>query len=93
MGAPCWGCWNPHRHPRKQCPQSGGVKEWVRMGALVESDLLYGYILGTVLISKIVTKSKSPWFKGPLGWVLTAPEIFEEPIPAKGQLKLWNFDI
>lgn len=27
------------------------------------------------------------------GWLLSNPIIFEEPIPAKGQLGLWNFDL
>lgn len=30
---------------------------------------------------------------GRFGWLLSEPEIFETPIPAKGQLGIWNFEM
>lgn len=31
--------------------------------------------------------------EGRFGWLLSEPELFDTPIPAKGQLGLWNFDL
>lgn len=50
-----------------------------------------GAILGTVTLLGCVKNHTSPWFQGPIGWVLAHPELFPEPIPAKGQLGLWEW--
>ena len=30
---------------------------------------------------------------GPYGWIVTDPKPLKEPIPAKGQLRLWNYEV
>ena len=46
-------------------------------------DLPRRAVLGRVRVTAIVEASDSPWFGGPLGLVLAAPEAVE-PIPAAG---------
>lgn len=43
-------------------------------------------IIGEVDIVDCVTKSKSPWFTGPYGWVLANPKLYKKPIPCQGKL-------
>jgi len=51
-----------------------------------------GAILGTVELTDVVTESDSPWFVGPVGFTLSNPQPFAEPIPAKGKLSFWTPD-
>lgn len=46
----------------------------------------YGVIVGEVDIVDCVTKSDSPWFEGPYGFVLASPVAYKTPIPYKGRL-------
>lgn len=46
-------------------------------------------ILGSVLVVDVVESSTSPWWNGPLGWVLDEPLEYREPIPCVGRLSLW----
>jgi hypothetical protein len=61
-------------------------------GVLVPSseDLVKGCIIGLVDIVDCVTKSDSPWFFGPFGFVLQNPRVLVKPIPAKGALNFWT---
>lgn len=52
-----------------------------------------GAIVGGVTLRDCVTKSASGWFDGPVGWVLSDPFEFVEPIPASGRLGLWDADV
>ena len=52
-----------------------------------EFDL--GGIVGIVRIDDCVSRSKSKWFEGPVGWVLSKPKKLPF-IPLKGQLGLFN---
>ena len=45
-----------------------------------------GAIIGEVTITGCVSKSKSLWFVGPYGLVLSDPVLYDKPIPYKGQL-------
>lgn len=49
-----------------------------------------GSIVGTVEIVDCVTKSDSPWFFGPYGFVLRDPIELPEPIKCKGALGWWK---
>lgn len=49
-----------------------------------------GAIIGTVDIVDCVTKSDSPWFFGPHGFVLRDPIALPEPVPCKGALSFWK---
>ena len=52
-----------------------------------------GAIIGEVDIVDCVTKSDSPWFEGPYGFVLANPVAYENPIPYKGQLGLFEVEL
>lgn len=47
-----------------------------------------GMIVGRCDMADVVTRSASPWFVGPLGFVLKTPVTFREPIPFKAALGL-----
>ena len=50
-----------------------------------------GYIIGEVDLVDCVKGYKSPWsVKGQWQFVLANPEIYPEPIPAKGKLNFWE---
>lgn len=51
--------------------------------------LRMGVIIGRVELVDIVTRSDSPWFEGPFGWVLRNPEPIN-PIPLRGQMGLFE---
>ncbi len=53
----------------------------------------YGVIIGEVEIVDCVKNHSSNWAeKYTWNWVLANPIIYDEPIPAAGQLRLWNFE-
>jgi len=58
-------------------------------------DVMYpkGVILGYVDLVDCVKKHDSSWFEGPWGWVLENPHRLENPIPAKGKLGIWNYEL
>ena len=49
-----------------------------------------GAIIGEVDIVDCVTQSDSPWFEGPYGLVLANPTLYDQPIPYKGRLGLFE---
>jgi hypothetical protein len=73
------------------------VAEDVATGAIVGTAVVAGYIRlltsgevergGDVAWYKVVG---DPWLVGEYGWVLTDVQRLAEPIPARGQLKLWR---
>jgi hypothetical protein len=52
-------------------------------------DLDYGAVIGIVELADIVEQHRSPFFKGPFGWVLRNARGID-PIPMKGKLGLFN---
>ena len=52
--------------------------------------LVRGAIIGIVDVVKVVERSRSQWFNGPLGWVLKNPRRLGDPIPCTGRLGLWK---
>ena len=53
------------------------------------SDLMYGGVIGSVLVVDIVTRHRSPWFRGPYALVFADPR--PEPfMSAKGQVGLFR---
>jgi len=56
--------------------------EYLKMG----QNLALGSIIGEATITDCVTESKSPWFVGKYGFVLSDPVLYDKPIPCRGQL-------
>ncbi len=52
-----------------------------------------GVIIGTVELVQCVSHSESPWFVGPYGFLLRDPRLLKTPIPAKGKLGFWDYDL
>jgi hypothetical protein len=51
-----------------------------------------GCIVGSIELVECIPYSKSKWAEaGMWHWVLKNPELFKEPIPAKGSLGLWEY--
>lgn len=48
-----------------------------------------GGIVGSVRLDDCVTRSRSRWFVGPVGWVLSKPKRLSF-VPMKGQLNLFD---
>lgn len=56
-------------------------------------ELVFGAVLGTVVVADWVEWSPSPWFMGQYAAVLCGPRAFVAPVPCKGALGLWNWQI
>lgn len=54
------------------------------------ASLPTGAIIGVVRVVRFVRASPSPWFVGPVGWVLAEAVRLDEPIPCKGAQGLWD---
>jgi len=51
-----------------------------------------GGIVGSVEITRCVAQSESPWFVGPLGFVLANPKV-REFVPMKGRLGFFEVEL
>ena len=60
-----------------------------RRGAELPDEFETGGIVGMVRLMDCVTRSKSKWFEGPVGWVLSKPKRLPWT-PLKGQLRLFD---
>lgn len=74
-------------------PTKSGLAE-VRLyaskrGAELPAEFEAGGIVGIVHLTDCVTSSKSKWFEGPIGWVLSKPKRLRF-VPLKGQLGLFD---
>ena len=65
------------------------IEEWAKIA--VFPDL--GAIIGEVDLVDCVTKSSSIWFIGKYGFVLENAELFQKPIPYRGQLGLFEVSL
>jgi len=53
-------------------------------------NLPMGAIIGAVVLTDCIRRSESVWAQPEqFHWVLQAPQLFENPVPCKGQLGLW----
>ncbi len=63
------------------------------LGIDVPADVPRGVILGAVTLTDVVQDSESPWAEpGQMHWLLADPEPWPEPVPAKGDLGLWDWE-
>lgn len=60
------------------------------LGIEIPDEIETGAILGTVELTKCVTNYQSPWAFGPYHFILKNPELLAKPIPARGQLWIWD---
>jgi hypothetical protein len=60
-----------------------------KRGATLPEEFDLGGIVGMVRVDDCITRSRSKWFEGPVGWVLSKPERLAFT-PLKGQLGLFN---
>ena len=74
----------PTRHKLEECrvfAKERGVK--------LPEQFETGGIVGRVQLDDCVTRSRSKWFEGPVGWVLSKPKRLPF-VPLKGQLGLFD---
>jgi len=55
-----------------------------------EIEWTTGAIIGCVTLVDCVTESDSEWFTGPHGYVLEDAILFDRPVPARGQLGIYE---
>jgi hypothetical protein len=60
-----------------------------KRGVELPEDFELGGIVGMVQLEDCVTSSRSKWFQGPVGWVLSRPKKLKF-IPLKGRLGLFD---
>ncbi len=58
--------------------------------ARVPDEYAFGAIVAVARAAGTVSKSRSKWFTGPVGWVLQDVVPLREPVPCKGMLGLWR---
>ena len=66
------------------------IRRWVRKrGVELPETFQTGGIVGMVQLDDCITRSRSKWFEGPIGWVLSKPKKIPF-MPLKGQLGLFD---
>lgn len=76
------------RRPSKE--EMKGFRTYARRRKIeLPEDFDLGGIVGMVRLEDCVTKSRSKWFEGPVGWVLSKPKRLPF-VPLKGQLNLFD---
>jgi len=94
--------WQPPRGLKEVWIHAG--KSWDQEGAywiseefgkpLYSGDFPKGQILGKVEIARVTRNSDSPWaIAGQYQWLLKNPQKLKEPIPARGNQKIWEFEV
>lgn len=56
----------------------------------IAPEMVRGSIIGIVDLVDVVTHSPSPWFYGPVGWVLARPRAIDPNIPCRGMPGLFR---
>jgi hypothetical protein len=69
-------------------PRTFSLPRGVRRPAA--GELHRSAIIGVVDIVDVVDRHRSPWFGGPLGWVLRNPRPLAQPVRCSGRLGLWE---
>jgi ASCH domain len=65
-----------------------------RLGLEVPALVPRGVILGSVVLVDVVDNSTSPWAEpGAWHWLLEDPQPWPEPVPSKGDLGLWDYEL
>ena len=68
-------------------------REYVRSSGIVIPDTLAtGAVIGEATLTDCIDSSDSPWFCGRYGFCLSDPVAYDQPIPYKGQLNLFEIN-
>lgn len=62
----------------------------LRGRAAFPEQFVRGAIVAIARVEKVVARSRSAWFTGPLGWNLADVVSLQEPVACKGALGLWR---
>lgn len=49
-----------------------------------------GAVLATAVVERATSDGDSPWFTGPVGWVLRDVCVLEVPVPCRGAQGVWT---
>jgi hypothetical protein len=86
--------WRTHYRGEVAIHASSKIDENAKLprGSLkpAEENLIFSEIIGLVDLVDVIESSRSKWFGGPFGYVLTNPRPLSKPIPCKGALGIWN---
>ncbi len=88
-------------HAGKRYDTPEGYAEFIRIAACVvdnlpkaagEGQLLddRGAVVATAVVGTWVTRSDSPWFCGPIGWVICDVHVLWKAVPCRGMQGLWK---
>ena len=72
-----------------KCKLEEGREFARKRGVKLPEDFERGGIVGMVQLEDCITSSRSRWFLGPIGWVLSKPKRLRF-MPLKGQLGLFD---
>jgi hypothetical protein len=72
---------------QQRCPWLGNAV------SLEKQDYPLGCIVGIADLVDIVQESNDPWFCGDYGWVLANAMAFDNPVPYRGALKLFDVTV
>ncbi len=64
----------------------------VEVPSFAELQSQMGMVLGSATLQDCVESADSPWWMGPVGWKLTDPHPWANPVSCNGRLGLWEFD-
>ena len=89
--------WNTHFRGliAIHAPARRRQEDWWPRGAPrpSEDELHLSAIVGIAEMVDVVEKSRSKWFGGPFGFVLTNARPLATPVLCKGALMLWNLPV
>ena len=54
------------------------------------SDMVTGAFVATAVLAGTVDQGESPWFRGPIGWLLRDVKALPQPVPCRGAQGLWT---
>lgn len=67
----------------------------IKTGAIIGRVILKNIVTTESIIDKLSPQERAmgDYRPGRFAWVLEKAVVFEEPIPAKGKLSIWDFDM
>lgn len=69
-------------------------KAFIRGGTVLELAAAgFGALLGKITVTGWIQGSRSPWYCGPIGWMMANPQPFPQPIACMGRQGLFNVDL